>query len=745
MPSTYSYTGVGGMAQGGFPIQLSPGSALGFDSFTGATHATLDSHTPEIGGSWIPNTTNSGTMAVLDTANRLRNASSTGSLAYTIAATPPSADQTVQGDVVFVSRRVQDYHCDVTVRFSPSTLTGYSGGLNSSVPAWQITRWNSATETVLGSATATLTAGNTYTAKLVISGSTLSLYVNGVLTVGPVTDSSISSIGGAGLLFESVAANDTYGVRLDNWQAGSAQSPLVRYAPTPGGGLARGGAKAPAGAYTPPTAGGMRQGGHATGTYGYHPSPAGGLRWGASRAPAAAYHPPDAGGLTLGGNAPPVKRYTFSPAAGQSLGGHAGPVFAWHPTPGGGFRLGGSKAPAAAYHPPDAGGMALGGHPVWGVVFKPPHAGGLRLGGYAPPSSHHNYSASASGGIRYGGGLQNHYTWTGTGGFRLGGAVAWHLVYGPVPSGGMRYNGHTDPGSHNFYVELGIGGMAYGGFPARGSTWTIIPGGGERYGGGVYAGMPRPVPSGGLQHGGAADWGFLFGPGTRGGMSYGGSTMYPPPRAWFHIPSGGMRYGGSSQNTWPGLHYNIYKNDGLGDGIDYAAAISHTYGLTFSYGPLTFPAVWKLGVRAQNDFGEERNVDCLVRMQLDGAGGDVTAIPAAPTGLQVVDRAGGALRVLWLYPGAIPGRLPQGFRVFCTAGSSVNYAVVAAVVPYTKGLLRYRTDLSSLAPGAYTVACRAYNATGDDGNLVTVPAVVDATAPGPIDSLVIGLVAENAP
>src|SRR3974390_2646857 len=84
-----SVHGSGGMLQGGSP-QLVPGTIVGSDTFTGTAGTALESHQPDSGGSWAAHPVNSGNQAVLDSANRVRNAS-IALVAYTISATPSSA------------------------------------------------------------------------------------------------------------------------------------------------------------------------------------------------------------------------------------------------------------------------------------------------------------------------------------------------------------------------------------------------------------------------------------------------------------------------------------------------------------------------------------------------------------------------------------------------------------------------------------------------------------------------------
>ena len=414
---------------------------------------------------------------------------------------------------------------------------------------------------------------------------------------------------------------------------------------------------------------------------------------------------PASGGLRQGGSAVPTATYAATAAGGMRQGGSSAPAVACHPAHAGGFALGGSAPRAKAYTFAASGGMPLGGRAGPAFAFRPGPAGGERLGG--SPTARAAYATPAAGGLRQGGELLD---------------VA---VFIPGHSGGVRHGGAASVVGHVVYSASASGGLGLGGAATTRSTWTLPASGGVRYGGDK---LPRDYRSDGA-----------------GGLRFGGESTLASSAGAHYVesPSGGMRFGAHAEDTWPGLHYRVYKNAGDGGGIDYDSFIYQTYGLTYTYGPLAFPGVWKFGVRAINDYGEERNIDCVVRVQLDGLGGDVSAIPAAPTGLHVLPIPGG-LRLLWLYPAPRPGRTPRGFRAYATAGVSISYAAAAATVPYRPLQVRYAADVTGLAPGPCVVAVRAYNATGDDGNLATVAAVVDDAAPGVVDGLAAVAVAEDA-
>jgi len=123
---------------------------------------------------------------------------------------------------------------------------------------------------------------------------------------------------------------------------------------------------------------------------------------------------------------------------------------------------------------------------------------------------------------------------------------------------------------------------------------------------------------------------------------------------------------------------------------------------------------------------------------------DLTAVPGAPAGLSAVATAGGGAHVTWSYPLG-RGVQPTGFHVY-QGTPAVSYAAPVATVlagpgalPYAAGgagLVRYRADLAGLADGvSYQIAVRAYNALGEETNVVVVTVVGNATPPADVTNL----------
>jgi len=217
-----------------------------------------------------------------------------------------------------------------------------------------------------------------------------------------------------------------------------------------------------------------------------------------------------------------------------------------------------------------------------------------------------------------------------------------------------------------------------------------------------------------------------------------------------------------------GLGYNIYSNGGFGP-INYSTPIATTTRLTWTSGPLLYPADWKFGVRAFDGYGEEQNLDCAVEIILDSGGNDITQRPAAPVGLRAFALAGGAIRAEWSYPFSTALALPTAFHVYLTPdtagvlapvtpvrssrhgkrpaggqvwrgsiGTSLGYQQPAATVLYGSMIANtFVCNIPGLMNGVtYLVGVRAFNAVAEEPNTVAVSVTADSVGPLPVDSLV---------
>lgn len=193
-----------------------------------------------------------------------------------------------------------------------------------------------------------------------------------------------------------------------------------------------------------------------------------------------------------------------------------------------------------------------------------------------------------------------------------------------------------------------------------------------------------------------------------------------------------------AQAVW----YHVYANTGQDDPINYSARggpIATVDGLSWTSSALSYPGTWKFGVRAfyyPNGL-EEQNLDCAIELILSATGADITNRPGPPRGLRALPVAGGNVKVEWSYPNpASTAQTPTGFNVYSGAGS-LSYATPNTTVSYTSSIMNgFTVVLTGLTNGTtYTIGVRAYNATAEEPNTVTVTCTSDATGPTAVQCL----------
>ncbi|MCC7325646.1 MAG: hypothetical protein IT521_02430 [Burkholderiales bacterium] len=155
----------------------------------------------------------------ISSAGRARCGSVTGSAGYYHSVVPASADYSVSADMLVVTN-ASGALASTIARCTPAAATFYMFGFTVDT-GWRLYKSINNTFTQLGSTVAdTLTEGNTYRIETRVSGNQISGYVDGVLKIGPITDSSISAAGKPGLrLFGVTSWGDAASLHLDNWSA----------------------------------------------------------------------------------------------------------------------------------------------------------------------------------------------------------------------------------------------------------------------------------------------------------------------------------------------------------------------------------------------------------------------------------------------------------------------------------------------------------------------------------------------
>ncbi len=200
------------------------------DSFTGTATSPLTSHAAEIGGTWA-NLSGTANTEKISTGGRAYRAGTGYSINH-LPAVNPTANYSVEADLVTRSNLVGD-KVGVVARLNTSlNQTYYMADWEASDTSWNLWKVENGVGTVFPfvSGLPQMVVNGTTRVRLTVTGdgttTTLSLYVNGVLTVGPVTDStpSLQTAGRAGFLdgdFQNsgtVTKSDATGLHLDNFQ-----------------------------------------------------------------------------------------------------------------------------------------------------------------------------------------------------------------------------------------------------------------------------------------------------------------------------------------------------------------------------------------------------------------------------------------------------------------------------------------------------------------------------------------------
>lgn len=186
------------------------------------------------------------------------------------------------------------------------------------------------------------------------------------------------------------------------------------------------------------------------------------------------------------------------------------------------------------------------------------------------------------------------------------------------------------------------------------------------------------------------------------------------------------------------ITYHVYANNGAGGPIDWTTIVATTASLAWTSPTLAVSSDTTYGVRAYDTVTtwEEQSIDATARVVLDGAGVDITTRPTSPTQVTLEIGANGSVSVNWVWFGANP---PTGFNIY-KGTPTISYGTPALILPYSSGRHTFRATLTGLTDGSsYQVGVRAYNATGEDGNLAYQTIVADATGPLSVDYLTVTL------
>ncbi len=188
------------------------------DTFTeaGGSAVPFASHTGELGATWTvhPDAAYTGTANVDAVTDRVYPANTV--TAYYASGSPPSADYYVQGDIYVAS--IVSNNTAICGRMDTTANTMYLIRLNNGT-SWELRKIITGTATTLRTSTNQLpTTGNSATVRLVMNGSTISGFINGVEELTAITDTDISAAGKAGIRF-ATGSDAITGFHVDNFSA----------------------------------------------------------------------------------------------------------------------------------------------------------------------------------------------------------------------------------------------------------------------------------------------------------------------------------------------------------------------------------------------------------------------------------------------------------------------------------------------------------------------------------------------
>lgn len=192
------------------------------DAFNDAPGTALASHVADSGATYALHPSYSGLLVVSD-ANRIRQTTSTTS-GYISSASPSNANYRVRGR--FYKRSATDQILAVAGRMDAAANSMYLASYRDDTDNWLLRKAVAGVFTALGSEVPeALTLDQEYIVDLLMEDDQISLLVNEVLKIGPITDSAITAAGKVGIRNSgSATGTDTTGIHLASLEAYHATS-----------------------------------------------------------------------------------------------------------------------------------------------------------------------------------------------------------------------------------------------------------------------------------------------------------------------------------------------------------------------------------------------------------------------------------------------------------------------------------------------------------------------------------------
>lgn len=203
------------------------------DAMTDTNAVALQSHTPDVGGSYTKYPGYTADSLIF--SNRLRGDSSLFTQ-YTNGTAPPTADYRVSANCYVVTENAGGDDWGMLGRADAGVSSGndtyYYLSYDTTGLQWRLWKAVVGVYTVLGTFSQTLTASNSYNAMLDMRGTTIRAVIDGVERVN-TADSAITNVGLAGTSL--ARSDDTTGYHMDNFlvQSDASLLPLLRHHTSP--------------------------------------------------------------------------------------------------------------------------------------------------------------------------------------------------------------------------------------------------------------------------------------------------------------------------------------------------------------------------------------------------------------------------------------------------------------------------------------------------------------------------------
>lgn len=203
------------------------------DTFTEGADTTLASHTGETGASWTSHTLYSGT-ALVDAALDRIFLNSAAAAAYHASGSPSSADYYVQAAFYRLTQIATNVSIALAMDTAADTMIILRLNDTGAAIQWELIDRTAGSNSILNGGAAVSGShipslgGAPVTAKLVRTGTSLTVFFDGVQETALNATTGITATGKAGFRCSGQATSST-GIHLDAFEAGQADATVIPY------------------------------------------------------------------------------------------------------------------------------------------------------------------------------------------------------------------------------------------------------------------------------------------------------------------------------------------------------------------------------------------------------------------------------------------------------------------------------------------------------------------------------------